>query len=85
MCYAGISSRTGGDPLRRSRCETGRTFDFDRQGMSIGATGLAGLRSLFERYNLVPARLSQTRQERQTRRNAEGARPVAVLKVVAKC
>jgi hypothetical protein len=28
---------------------------------------------------------SQTRQERETRRNAEGVRPVALLKVVAKC
>jgi hypothetical protein len=47
MCYAGISSRTGGNPLPRSRCETGRKLDFDRQGMSIGATGLAALRSRF--------------------------------------
>ena len=54
ICYAGISSRTGaqGASDKRTRdpslaMRNGRKLDFDRQGMSIGTTGLAALRSLF--------------------------------------
>jgi hypothetical protein len=54
LCSAGISSRTEGQraPDKRTRDPSlamwnGRKLDFDRQGMSIGATGLAALRSLF--------------------------------------
>ena len=54
VCYAGIGSRREGqgasdkgtrDPSRAMW--NGRKLDFDRQGMSIGAIGLAALRSRF--------------------------------------
>ena len=54
VCCAGISSRTEGQgaPDKGTRDPSlamwnGRKLNFDRQGMSIGATGLAALRCLF--------------------------------------
>lgn len=58
MCYAGISSPQGAILSVVHDVKLDASWTSIAKGMSIGATGLAGLRSLFERYNLASARLS---------------------------
>ena len=96
MCYVRISLLPGGKALRIKDAGDSRVAR-KRAKYALGASRQTSGRRKMKiwrwrrqggagRLVCEPFRCwSQTRQERETRRNAEGVRPVALLKVVAKC